>query len=786
MIRRPGLFPSMGMNSKPFCTLPLVIVLVGSFQLPLVAAQTGASGARAAAPFEASTASMVPSGKGVAVESLTFDQFKAQFQPSDAWLLDRHGQTIGNRRINLQMRRLPWVPLSEVSPALIEAMLVAEDRRFFEHAGVDWLAVASAMWQRVKPFGTSAAVRGASSISMQVAAFGQAHLQRRGGPRKLSQKWDQMAASIALEKQWTKLEILEAYLNIVTYRGELQGLGAASWGLFDKAPSGLDKSESALLAALLRAPSATPTVVAKRACGILETTRPDALTCPSAHLADLVRLASLAPQPFENIAPHATVRLTRAVGPQASSLDTNLQRMARDALTEQVAALRLQGVEDGAAVVLDNATGQILAYVGSSGLLSRAGQVDAADAPRQAGSTLKPFLYGLAMDMHLLNAATLLDDSALAVGTDGGLYTPHNYDEQFVGPVSVRKALASSLNVPAVRALMVTGVEPLHRQLQALGLQTLHPKAQHYGYSLALGSADVKLLELTNAFRTLANGGIVSPPRWTKESSTKIGQRLFTAQTAWIIGSILSDNRARSHTFGFDSVLATPVWTAVKTGTSKDMRDNWCIGYSELYTVGVWVGNASGAPMRNVSGVSGAAPAWADIMRNLHRHVSSRPPPMPAGVVARLTRFEGDHEPARMEWYATAMAPPLERIAQADLALEAGGGTQTADGSVKGSEPSAAALVRLAQPAGSPRIIYPQNGALLAWDPDIPNRVQGVLPRHSAAGRTLVWQLNGKLLEADTPLIHLAPGKNTLRLLDENSRTLDTVQFEVRGMAAVR
>ena len=720
-----------------------------------------------ASPGSAARQGASPVPGNVETNLLSFDQFKARYVPSDRYLRDRYGQVLASVRFNARTRRLPWVALEDVSPALIEAVLSAEDKRFFEHDGVDWLAVASAVWQQANPFDSVRAVRGASSLTMQVAAMMDADLARKGGPRSVSQKMDQITAALALDKLWTKSQILEAYLNSVSFRGELQGIGAGSWGLFGKAPSGLDKAESAVLAALIRAPNAVPVRVGQRACQILQTTR-SGMPCDSSLLAIRVQAAPMSPQPYVNWAPHVASNWVTQAGDFTSSLDGALQRKVTQALREQVTQLVRQGVEDGAAVVLDNATGEVLAYVGSTGSLSRAAQVDAATGLRQAGSTLKPFLVAQALDRRLLTASTLLDDSPLAVSTDGGVYTPHNYDENFVGPVSVRKALASSLNVPAVRELMLVGVEPFYDVLRQLGFASLYPKAEHYGFSLALGSADVRLLDLTNAYRALANGGVVQPVAWQTTEAlggaiTGRGQRVFSTASAAIVSSILSDNRARSHTFGFDSVLATPFWTAVKTGTSKDMRDNWCIGYSERYTVGVWVGNASGAPMRDVSGVSGAAPAWADIMRYLHRTQASKPPPPPADVVLRRTEFEDALEPTRIEWYSTALLPAFE-------STDPQAGVQPA------------VMVHLTHAAGSPRILLPQNGDLLAWDPDIPPAIQVVRPRHSTPERLLRWQLNGEALPAGEPRFRLKAGKNQLVLMDEAGQVVDRVQFEVRGM----
>ncbi|WP_310740682.1 penicillin-binding protein 1C [Ideonella alba] len=675
----------------------------------------------------------------------SFEQVRTAHRPSDALLLDRHGEPIGARRVDATVRRLAWVSLDEVSPALPEALLWAEDQRFWQHGGVDWAAAAAALWQHA----SGGSARGASTISMQVAAMLDPALARGGAPRDLSRKWSQAEAAWALERAWSKPQILEAYLNGLGFRGELQGLRAASQGLFGKAPDGLDRQDSALLAALVRAPGAPATTVARRACQILAHTRPGE-PCDAPALASLLNAAQ-PPQPAEPLAPHAARRLLADGQTRRSSLDAALQRTARQVLAAQVAQLAPRGVEDAAAVLLDRRSGEVLAYVGSSGGFSRAAQVDAADAPRQAGSTLKPFFYALALERGLLTPATLLDDSPLALAGEAGVYAPRNYDGRYQGPVSVRRALASSLNVPAVRTVGLVGVPAAHALLRALALPLL-PEPAHYGDSLALGSADVTLLSLTNAYRALANGGVWSPVRWSADDPMAPGRRVLVAPAAWLVGHMLSDNAARETTFGFDSVLATPVWSAAKTGTSKDMRDNWCIGFTEHYVLGVWVGNASGAPMRDVSGVSGAAPAWAELVRSLHRDLASRPPPPPPGLRAQAVRYEPPVEPPRDEWF------------------------------LAGSVPAGTVVVTLQDSAGRPRILAPQAGALLAWDPDIPPGHQALVARHSDPQRALQWQLDGRDAgQGATLTVPLVPGPHRLSLLDAAGQVLDERLFEVRG-----
>lgn len=710
-----------------------------------------------------SVSAQTPAQTSAQSELITFAAYKDAYLPSDAVLLDRYGEAIASKRLDASARRLAWVSLSDVSPAFLEALLVAEDKRFYAHSGVDWLGAAAALWDNLGKDKTQK-TRGASSISMQMAALLDAALVRQKTGRSWGQKWDQMQAAQTLERRWSKPDILEAYFNSITYRGELQGLSAAAQGLFQKAPSGLDKSESALLAALIRAPNAKAAALIERACVILRQTR-QGTACDKAAFGFALDAATLKPQVVSNIAPHAAQHLLTRSQTVRSTLDAHWQRVAKSALNQQIEQLQAQGAEDGAVVVLDNQSGDVLAYVGSSGAWSGAAQVDAAQANRQAGSTLKPFLYALALESKRLTAATLLDDSAVALPTDVGLYVPQNYDRQFMGPVSVRTALAASLNIPAVRTLALLPEGQFYERLKRLGISSLHSDPAHYGLSLALGSADVKLIELTNAYRSLANGGLYSAWHWQAalEANPRAAssRRVFSQDAAWLVSNILSDNTARSHTFGFDSVLATPIWTSVKTGTSKDMRDNWCIGYSERYTVGVWIGNASGAPMRNVSGVSGAAPAWDSIMRALHANERSRPPRTPSSIQSRTIRFQNGIEPGRTEWFLAGTAPPN---ANHEVLLAPNDSSQHT------------------------RILYPVNGSLMAWDPDIPAVMQGIVLKHSGDEQELRWIVNNQPHPARELLWarDAIKGKTKIELLTKEGVVVDEVVFELRGVSQSR
>lgn len=677
----------------------------------------------------------------------TFDEVRKAYRSSDAELLDRHGEAIQSLRIDMTVRRLPWVALNDISPALPAAVLQAEDQRFYQHDGVDWNAAAKAAWDnlfRTRP-------RGASTITMQLAALLDPALQPAAKGRSWGQKWDQVKAARELDTQWTKQQIMEAYLNMVSYRGELQGVGAAARGMFGKAPSGLDLSESVILASLLRGPAAGQKVVSQRACALaLELRLPS--TCSEIQLRIVVAMSR--PQLAANLPPAPQVAqqlLTRSGQAVRSTLDAGLQRYAQNVLRQQLAALQGRNVNDGAVVVLDNASGEILAYVGNAG----GGEVDGVAALRQAGSTLKPFLYELALERKQLTAASLMDDTAIDISTPGGMYIPQNYDKNFKGYVSVRTSLASSLNVPAVRTLVMTGMERFHERLREVGLSSLTRPAEYYGYSLALGSAEVSLLELSNAYRTLANGGmygaVTLAPQSAAIAATVAPRRVLDARASFIISDILADRAARSITFGLKNELATTFWAAVKTGTSKDMRDNWCVGYTDKYTVGVWVGNFDGQSMWDVSGVSGAAPVWRDVMDYLHRGQSSRAPKPPAGVVRQQIAYQPALEAARNEWFIAGTESPVIALVQ-DLHR-------------------------------APKILYPGEAAIIALDPDIPDAIQRVFFQ-AQGGQDLRWQLDGAPLgqAASSYSWRPTPGQHQLALVDANAKPIATTRFQVRGL----
>ena len=686
---------------------------------------------------------------GPAAAQPSFEAHRAAHRPSDVPLLDRHGAVLQRVRLDDRVRRAEWVALADVSPALRHGLVLGEDRRFWQHGGVDWPALAAGAWAAA--FDDRA--RGASTLTMQLAALLDPALARPAGGRDVGEKWSQLRAAQRLEARWSKSQILEAYLNAVPLRGELVGLRAASLQLFGKQPSGLDSVEAALLAALVRAPNAPAARVERRACELLRLQQQgcDAvgITLAQALARPPGPMHTAAAGPDEALAPHLARLIARSASGSApaalqATVDARVQRLSIAALRRQLAELRGRGVEDGAVLVIDNASGAVLAWVGSAGRGASAPAVDAVLARRQPGSTLKPFVYGLALERRLVTPASLIDDSPLALAAEGALYRPRNYDEGFRGPVSVREALAASLNVPAVRVATMLGPDAVFDGLVRAGLKPARHAGWH-GHALALGSADTTLLDLTNAYRALANVGRWSAPHWTPlgalntlpAAKAESPRLLLPPAVAWQLAHMLSDPAARAATFGLDSPLVTRGFAAVKTGTSKDLRDNWCIGFTDRYTVGVWVGNAGGQPMHGVSGTEGAAPVWREVMAALHADRPSRPPAPPPGLVA-----QGG------EWYLAGTEP----------------GVHMATAVVQGRAPAVFGIVS------------PREGAVIVLDPDIPMAAQRLV-FEGEAGR---WRLGGRELGRGTRIAWLPrPGRHVVE--HHSAAGVQRVQFEVRA-----
>ncbi len=585
-------------------------------------------------------------------------------------LRDREGRVLRDARA-IDGSRRRWVPLDRMDPDLLAAFLAAEDRRFYRHHGMDLLAAVRAARDNLR---AGRIVSGGSTITMQLARI------LRPAPRTWLGKAAQLFWALRLEQHLDKQTILEQYLNRLPLGQGTNGVESAASLYFEGTTAELSLGQAALLAGLARAPSAdNPLVSLPRARG----RRGYALgRLRALGYASVEAGARAAEEPLVGrsgrpgfLAPHFTTRVLRELdrSEQAppsgwrTSLDLALQEEVESEVGHTVETLADRGARQAAAVVLDNHSGEILAWVGSPDFWAdTAGQVDMVLSPRQPGSALKPFLYALAFDRGF-TPASILPDIARVYQTGTGPYRPRNYDRRYHGPVRAREAVASSYNVPAVELASRLGTGTLLHTLRLAGFASLARSADHYGLGLALGKGDVTLLELANGYRALANGGVWRPVTWRAtdpDRAPEPGRRLASAQASALVLDILGDRAARIPGFGVETPLDFPFPAAVKTGTSRHFTDNWAVATTGRFTVAVWVGNFNGRPMDGVSGVTGAGPLLhRTVLATARRYApAALPTPSSTGAVplaiCRLSGMRaGPDCPAEIEWFAPGTQP---------------------------------------------------------------------------------------------------------------------------------
>lgn len=701
----------------------------------------------------------------------TFHSVVVRYTSSDRILLDRDGVPLQQVRLNYKERSLPWVKYAEISPAVIKAVVFAEDRRFYEHHGVDMLAMAGIGRSWLFQFeGLNQMRRGGSTLTMQLVKL--LHLVPEATSKDLFTKRFfakilQTGVSWFLDLRWSKQEILEGYLNLVYWRGELKGIGAASLGLFDKSPSQLSASDAAVLAGLLKFPSGQVNRILQRACFVWRgaNSENEHQPCDSSLFGSEIRDRLGRTQNIrmsQNDASHfgrfvedklskAEFAAFRNHNSIRTTIDGGLQSQVTQVLAARVAEISERNVKDGAALVVNHKTGEVLAYVGHVGSNTDSFQVDGVQTHRQAGSTLKPLLYQYAFEKKILTPESLIDDSPFSIPSARGSYRPENYDHTFHGLVPARVALGSSLNIPAVKVGEMVGIESFVDRLATLGF-TIEHDAHWYGPAIALGTLDVSLWELAYAYATIAELGAKPAAKLLTAESSRNPSQLMDSGAAWLVAHILSTSSNRELSFGFDSPLSTSAWAGAKTGTSKDMRDNWCVGFSDEYVVAVWVGNYSGEPMWNVSGTSGAATAWADIISLLSKrsdHTSTESAP-PETVIS--TSQDASHD-ALVAYF------------------------------LKGTEPENASSVEAAPDSFQvAHIDYPKDDMIIALDPDIPDgreRVGFEVQGYQAAFKL---RLDGSVVPCQNPTCLWQPlrGDHRLELADASGKIIDMVQFKVR------
>lgn len=580
-----------------------------------------------------------------------------QYQPGPlprifqtTYLYDRNGQLIAEF---FPEGRRTWAPIERISPHLLHATVAAEDSTFYSNPGVDPRRVVAAVVRNLESGGITS---GASTITMQLARnlfLGPEDRYNTSIDRKL------LEAGVAQEltQLYTKDEILEMYLNLLNYGSLAYGPEAAAQVYFGKSAADLSLAEATMLAGIPQQPAnlnpfvnyegarARQDIVIQLMVrhGYLSEAEAEAVRAEQEEMRAYFAVASItAGQRADTRAPHFAQYVVDTLDQQLgsgytarsglriySTLDLEMQDLAQRIVTEKVAELSPRyGYNNSALVAMKPGTAEIMAMVGSADFSNDqiAGQVNVAVRPRQPGSSIKPIFYAAALDANVISPATVIWDlHARYVIDKRQVYIPRNYDEKYHGPVTVRTALANSYNVPMVKLFYAAGAETMARRAYEMGIRTFTPDQVWYGLGMSLGAGEVTLLDLTNAYTTLASEGRHNPPQAVLTVLDGSGRpvelvqkrppdQVISPQAAFLVSSILSDNQARAPMFGTNSRLNLSFPAAAKTGTTTGWRDSWTAGYSRYLVSAVWSGNTDGKPTRSSTGIGGAAPIWNAFM----------------------------------------------------------------------------------------------------------------------------------------------------------------------------
>ena len=635
--------------------------------------------------------------------------------------------------------------LHEIPEFLQIAFIAAEDRRFFTHSGVDWLARAHAFLENIKQLRV---VRGASTISEQVVKM---HHKR---PRSIWTRLLEGVEAERLEGRYSKSEILEFYLNQVPYARRRRGVAQAALMYFDRDLNTLSEKEMLALAVLVRAPSRLD--LYKRSAAAEQAIEKLSGNMHQRRLIDKAKLTEIINQPLELRAPRDPIDATHFVQFALSSsnnqrvirssLDTGLQKFVRDMLEQQIASLKKKNVGDGAVLIVENNSGEILSWVNAGDYHEHAGNYDAVTTLRQPGSTLKPFLYALSLETGW-SAATLIYDGPLEQAVGSGLHGYRNYSGRFYGSLRLRDALGNSLNSPAVRTVAYVGRARFVQKLRQLGFDDLKNRVDFYGDGIALGNAEVTLYQLVRAYLSLARSGNFIDLSYQIDSQQQGRNELFSEEVASLIADILSDKNARSLEFS-GGALDFPTQTAIKTGTSNDYRDAWALGFNNLYTVGVWMGNLDNKPMIGVSGSIGPAPVMRSIFAKLSNERNGKlflSRKLNSSEVCELTgKIAGENCPILQEWFRVNERPSE----LCDDSLHSQHGEVDAGNEVE--------------------IALPTDGLRLARDPRIPDDLEVFsfeIDRNLAVDK-VDWILDGENIATTSSYSHkwkLSQGSHELR-----------------------
>lgn len=704
--------------------------------------------------------------------------------------VDRNGRPLRTMLVD-QRRYARRVQLTEISPHMIDATLSAEDRHFYHHIGVDPTAIGRAIVSAIQHRHLQS---GASTITQQLIKLS------GPAPRTPFEKIREIWLALRLEMSWSKPRILEEYLNRLDY-GNLQiGVAAASGYYFGKPPCDLSAAESAFLAGLPKAPSRLDphsdlAAAHERQQWVLRRMRANGLIDSESFDRAVVEPIGLLPPRHEFEAPHFVDLLLqrRHLIPQdggrvRTTLDVDLTHEAERFLADQLARITDKNATSGAVVVIHNPTGEVLALAGSGDYFRPgAGQINGAWSARSPGSAIKPFTYELALERGA-NPCTVVADVPSDFATPTGVYSPNNYNHRFYGPVSLRFALGNSLNVAAIRTLQLAGgPESLHRRLRELGITTLDHSAEYFGLGLTLGNAEVRLLELANAFATMARLGMYQSYRLLLDGAhVDLARRTCDPRACYLVADMLADNSARSASFGLESYLAFDFPVACKTGTSSDYRDNWAIGFTPEFTVAVWVGNPDGSLMRAITGVTGAAPVMHDLMEHLHEEHGTSWFKEPEGILHySVNPLTGKKVAASRAGILSekCLTPPLaEESSDYDAKGRVVLGAEYATW-LRSPQNTLGDLAVCHHGATKLQIIKPAAGTIFFLDPDVPAVDQQITLRAEAPG-SIEWSsdLFDKKLTGDSQRARLREGVHVISVRDSSSGAVAQTWVDVREL----
>jgi penicillin-binding protein 1C len=749
-------------------------------------------------------------------------------------VLDRDGQLIRDVRSN-DGKLSSRVTLAELSPAVVPALLAAEDARFYAHPGVDPIAILRALGQALVQ---RRLVSGASTLTQQLA---RAVVVR---PRTARGKWRELAIALRIEASLSKSQILEEYLNRVEFGPNLRGIEAASRHYFDKPAAQLDLAEAAALVSIPRGPTLYDPARGARAVLRRRDRVLKRMVAQGLASSDAARTAELEPLRLtrglvQGGTEHLVLGLVSgSLAPElrgervqrlTTTIDSGLQREVSELSRRAARYVADYGASSVSVVVVDNADGDVLAYVGSPDFYatSALGQNDGARALRQPGSALKPFVYAAAMTRLGMTAATQLPDLELHLPTAAGVYSPRNYDGRFHGLVLLRDALANSLNVPAVYTASRVGPEQVLELLHRAGFSSLQQSAEHYGAAIALGDGEVKLSELAQAYSMLARGGELLPLRFYDRAELGNGARLsrtpsapvrvIDERIAAVLSDVLADDLARAPEFGVGGPLAFPFPVAAKTGTSKGFRDNWTVGFTREITVAVWAGNFDGTPMTGSTGVTGAGPLFHEVMLAAMRGRKPAPLLDHAGLVsAEVCELSGERAAEscphrRREWFVPGREPQASCAMHEVVAIDpqsrlrAGRGCKDAIAQVFERYPreyenfarqagrslaprefSARCPGVLNAPGGAggaPELLFPNARATFVIDPGLREEQEIVLEARGPSERLSFFVDERKVATLRAPFRvpwRLSPGTHRVRVVAPDGMESEPVAFNVR------